>query len=206
MTPQDHQQSWVPTEMKTHPVLTNYCADGKGGVFNIERPESPLRQNTLNSGYRDVHLTVPGGKKQKHYLVHRFTYECYHGLVPRNLDVHHKDGNPTNNSIENLEPVTHKINVQLRHGYKGTTFEHIDKLPDDAVQVTKVKKNEFDNLYYVPSTNSFYVYTHDVYVKKIIDKDNRIHVMKSDGKIAHHKVNVILKLLGLSTPEISDEE
>ena len=84
----------MPTKMKTHPIYKNYCADGKGDIFHIDRPESPLYQTTLNSGYRDVHFPIANSKRQKHYLVHRFTYECYHGLVPRNLDVHHKDGNP----------------------------------------------------------------------------------------------------------------
>ena len=187
-----------------HPTYSNYYADGNGNIYRIDRPNSPLFQTTLNSGYKDVHFPVPNSKRQKHYLVHRFTYECYHGVVPRNLDVHHKDGDRTNNCIDNLEPVSHKINVQLRHGYKGKKFEQLDKLPDDAVPITKVKKNEFDNLYYVPSTDSFYVVTqydnsegitHDVYVKKNIDKDGRIHVMNKNGKVAHHMVHIIKQML-----------
>lgn len=185
-------------EQHTHPIYQNYFADEDGNIYHKDRPDSPIVQTTLNSGYRDVHIPMSMSRKHKHYLVHRFTYECYHGLVPRNMDVHHIDGNPTNNKLSNLQSISHKINVQLRHGYKGVKFEHLDELPIDAIAITKIKKNEFDNLFYVPSTDSFYVLTHDKYVKKIVDKDGRIHVMKTDGKIAHHKVSVIMKILELN--------
>ena len=189
-----------PDKMRQHPVYTSYCADGKGNVYNIERPDKPMSPTLLNSGYLGVLLTIPGNKRKKHYLIHRFTYECYHGLVARNVDVHHIDGNRTNNCIDNLEPLLHKTNVQLRHGYRDHIFEHIDTLPPDAIVIRRIKKNEFDNLYYVPSTDSFYIQAHNKYVKRIVDKDNRIHVMRIDGKMAHHKVNVIKKLLAQEEP------
>ena len=178
-------------ERRYHPVYESYFADDAGNIYHRDRPESPLKTTLRNSGYRDVHLQKQGQKRSKHYLVHRFTYECFHGLVPRNMDVHHIDGNRENNSLTNLAQVTHRTNVQLRHGYRGNVFEHISTLPDDAISVDKIKGNEFDNLYYSSSNDAFYVATGNVYVKKNVDKDNRIHVMNVNGKVCHHKVSVI---------------
>lgn len=36
-------------------------------------------------------------------ILHRVIWEEYHGKIPAGYIVHHKDGNKTNNSIENLE-------------------------------------------------------------------------------------------------------
>ena len=36
------------------------------------------------------------------YLAHRWVWEHHNGLIPENMDIHHKDGNKDNNQIENL--------------------------------------------------------------------------------------------------------
>ena len=44
-------------------------------------------------------------KSQKRYIAlcaHRWVWENTNGPIPENLDIHHLDGNPSNNSIENL--------------------------------------------------------------------------------------------------------
>lgn len=38
--------------------------------------------------------------------LHRYLWERAHGPVPEGCHVHHKDGDPSNNSLENLEVVT----------------------------------------------------------------------------------------------------
>jgi hypothetical protein len=65
--------------------------------------------------------------KRKPYLLHRIIFMMHHGYMPKFLD--HIDGNPANNRIENLRPVTssqnnlnrgkHKRNTS---GYKGVTW------------------------------------------------------------------------------------
>lgn len=46
--------------------------------------------------------TVKDGKTRPVWL-HRYIYEQAHGAIPKGFHVHHKDGNPNNNALENLE-------------------------------------------------------------------------------------------------------
>ena len=60
-------------------------------------------------GYKSVHL---GGRKQPHTYVHRLVAQCFLPN-PDNLPcVNHKDENPTNNSIDNLEWCTNEYNLK----------------------------------------------------------------------------------------------
>lgn len=40
---------------------------------------------------------------ERPFLMHRYVWEFYNGEIPSGYDVHHKDGNKSNNKIENLE-------------------------------------------------------------------------------------------------------
>lgn len=41
--------------------------------------------------------------KERTLLAHRWVWENYNGPIPDNMDIHHKDANKDNNSIENLQ-------------------------------------------------------------------------------------------------------
>jgi len=47
---------------------------------------------------------------------HRLIYSLHNGRIPKNYVVHHKDGNKTNNNIENLQAMSKKAHNEL-HGY-----------------------------------------------------------------------------------------
>lgn len=46
---------------------------------------------------------VKDKKKYVALLAHRWVWENVNGAIPDNMDVHHIDGDPSNNSIENLK-------------------------------------------------------------------------------------------------------
>jgi hypothetical protein len=54
-------------------------------------------------------------------LVHRYVYEIHHGKIPDNLEIDHIDGNPANNTIENLRAVTRSFNHANRGAQKNST-------------------------------------------------------------------------------------
>ena len=38
-------------------------------------------------------------------ILHKFIYECYHGLIPDGMDVGHIDGGVLNNNLSNFQLV-----------------------------------------------------------------------------------------------------
>ena len=75
----------------------------------------------LNTGYRSI------GIKYNKYLEHRLIYLYHHGVLPQYID--HIDGNPANNSIENLRECSNMQNhfnekkpKNNTSGIKGVSF------------------------------------------------------------------------------------
>ena len=56
----------------------------------------------LNDGY----IQIQASKNYRGKLLHRLIYEEYNGKIPHGYQIHHKDCNKLNNSIDNLEALT----------------------------------------------------------------------------------------------------
>ena len=78
------------------------------------------RASINQRGYYDIVSQKEGNFRKK---LHRLIYEDYNGvtLMPW-VDIHHKNGNKLDNSIENLEMIPHDLHTQLHH--TGKTFSH----------------------------------------------------------------------------------
>lgn len=61
---------------------------------------------------KEYHL-YPGERyfSRHNKRLHRVVWEYYNGPIPKGCHVHHKDGNPANNEIENLELVISKSHL-----------------------------------------------------------------------------------------------
>lgn len=59
-------------------------------------------------GYLQVKLRKEG--KRKHFFIHRLVVEAFIGEIHKGLVVNHKDENPKNNNVDNLEICTQKYN------------------------------------------------------------------------------------------------
>lgn len=59
--------------------------------------------------YRD------GGRKQ---FEHRLVWEAHYGKLPDGMLIHHKDGDKTNNAIENLQAVTPRDHRRYHAGFR----------------------------------------------------------------------------------------
>lgn len=94
----------------------NYGPKGKNHFIN--NSERVMRQTKSNCGYLQVMLYKDGKPKVKY--VHRLVAEAFIEKVDGMNQVNHKDGDKTNNSVENLEWVSarqntrHAINAGLR--------------------------------------------------------------------------------------------
>ena len=77
-----------------------------GRVFNCKGDiKKELKQSTINAGYKIV------GINGTVYTVHRLMAQTYLGYTPINgMHIDHKDKNPFNNHIDNLQIITHREN------------------------------------------------------------------------------------------------
>lgn len=77
-----------------------------------------MKPNNNTSGYLSVQLS---NRKHKRFLIHRLVMIAFVGLNNTKTDVNHKDGNKHNNSLDNLEWVTKKENIDhmIKSGLSG---------------------------------------------------------------------------------------
>ena len=92
-----------------HPIYRIYGAKEDGTILNLKTMHK-LKPLTNNCGYSQI--DVRKSSKRKHYLVHRFVYECFKGRIPFKLQVDHQDNDRQNNSIDNLQLLTPAENCQ----------------------------------------------------------------------------------------------
>lgn len=93
-------------EWKTSP-FEKYEVSTHGNIRN-KKTQRMLKQQ-INGGYCHVHLMKDG--KAYYRQVHRIVAETFIENPLNKETVNHKDGNKTNNHVENLEWCTHKENI-----------------------------------------------------------------------------------------------
>ena len=126
-----------------------YEIDTFGNVRSLRR-NIILKPNIDRKGYYKVGLTKD--KKQKYYFIHRLVAFTFLPNPNNYPVINHKDGNPKNNYVENLEWCTQRHNIQ--HAYdtglkKGVSAEHKgsnnpkSKLTEEQVlKILEFKKNK----------------------------------------------------------------
>lgn len=96
----------------------------KQSVFSVKR--NRYLKGGFTKGYHRFGLMKNG--KRKFHFIHRLIYQAHHGELPPVID--HIDGNPSNNSIDNLRCATvaqNQWNTKLKSnnttGFKGVSFD-----------------------------------------------------------------------------------
>lgn len=101
---------------KTIPEFEDYMVSNFGNIIkNVNSNYFLLNPKIDSSGYKRVTLTKNNNKynRQVHRLVMLSFYPCENS---DELLVNHKDENPSNNNLENLEWCTHLYNVHYGTG------------------------------------------------------------------------------------------
>jgi len=101
---------WKPV-----PLFEEYEVSNLGNVRR--RREFHTRQmnpSLTTGGYKQVILCQEANKKP--FTVHRLVLVAFIGPRPRGHDINHKNGNKTDNRLENLEYATKSEN--MRHAYQ----------------------------------------------------------------------------------------
>ena len=87
-------------------ITTNYLISNQGRVYS--RSTTCFMIPSIDNGYFNVALRVIVGQKAMWFRVHRIVMACfYEGEKPHTIEtVNHKNGNKSDNRIENLEYCT----------------------------------------------------------------------------------------------------
>lgn len=98
-----------------------YQISNKGNIlalnYHLSNKPSLLKQDTSDKrGYRRITLSKNSGTKR--YCVHRLEWETFYGPIPKGMQINHKDENPANNLLYNLELVNAAGNINYGHHNK----------------------------------------------------------------------------------------
>lgn len=73
-----------------------------------------LKPGKDNGGYQHIGLCKDG--KRTTFAVHRLVWEAFNGKRPEGMEINHIDEDKSNNSLDNLNLMTHKENVNWGTG------------------------------------------------------------------------------------------
>lgn len=89
-----------------------------------------LKLVKTQNGYLQVGLYKNG--KEKIFGIHQLVWMCLKGDIPKGYEINHIDENKENNSIENLELLTRKENIN--HGTRTLRAAKANSIPIVAVR------------------------------------------------------------------------
>ena len=127
-----------------HHIYTNFGANKYGQIYNKKTKRCSI-SNLQLSGYLIATLqqiSLP----RKTFCVHRFVFECFHGIIPDKMEINHIDSNKQNNCINNLELMTRSENV--KHAHKARKYKtKIEITTDKPIESIKldIKMKESDD-------------------------------------------------------------
>ena len=92
-----------------------YSINESGEVISTQwgkkRKLKPQRASQSRKGYYQVRLFSEEQKKGKLQYIHRLVWETFRGEIPKGLEIDHLDGNPSNNSLSNLQLLSRRDNT-----------------------------------------------------------------------------------------------
>jgi hypothetical protein len=172
-------------EWRTIGGYENYEVSNDGQVRN--RSSQRILRPGLSVGYYCVVLCKGGvGKTMK---VHQLVATAFLGDSEGRY-VDHIDHNRLNNNISNLRYVSQSDNMRNSSGYRGKSFDFLDSLPPDAIEVEEYGRHEFENLYYHNGT--FYQFTGVRYraLRQYGGGDGTVFVYARDANSRETRINV----------------
>ena len=148
----------------SHPIYQDYLVSKCGKILSLKWNKTKLlKLHVSNSGYLMFNLSQNGIKS---YFIHRFIFETFKGAIPKGMVIDHYDNDKKNNSISNLQILSHKENVRKSCSKKVVSFN-----------IETQEKKIFDNL----KEAKFYQ-IHFSTVSKNCCKISKTTKSKKDGK------------------------
>lgn len=81
-----------------------------------KQPPSQILDGIRFSMRTNGYFAMTSGNRM---LMHRYVWQKEHGPIPKDHDIHHRDGNKANNNIENLECLSKAEHTRLYSEFKN---------------------------------------------------------------------------------------
>ena len=136
---------------KVHPVYNLYASDGNGNIIHLVKQVPSTGQKHKN-GYLFCMVRKYGQNGQKGYYVHRFTWECFNGLISDGKVVDHINNIRDDNRLCNLQLLTSSENNKKSSRNRDYTFVKDNHRNKKYVKATNSSTNEvsyYNSLYAV---------------------------------------------------------
>ena len=114
---------------------------GKGNGTRLAKGRV-LKQSYNSSGYLQVGVSIDGKRVTK--LVHRLIAQAFIPNPEELPQINHKDSDPTNNNVSNLEWCTPKYNCQYREKY-GVSRTEVAGKPVFAINLSTLEVTHFQS-------------------------------------------------------------
>ena len=134
----------------THPIYEKYAANKYGEIMNV-RIRKPMLGKNNNNGYFRFCIFI-SKNKVKNYLVHRFIYECFYGLIESDKHINHINFIRTDNRLKNLELVTTSENNKkstVNRDYSFLKDNHKNRKRVKAINMLTNEEVIYNSLYSV---------------------------------------------------------
>lgn len=123
-------------------LKTDYSVNTIGEIYsNKFNKRNKIRYGKVKGGYNMSYLYVNG--KRHDILVHRVVASAFIKNIENKQQINHKDGNKSNNSVDNLEWATQSENIKHAYDNKLMNKTYKDcwnaKLNEDEVSLIRLK-------------------------------------------------------------------
>lgn len=152
-----------------------------------------LKQSNTGRGYLQVSIKVDGKYITKR--VHRLIAKAFIPNPDGLPEINHKDNNPLNNGVSNLEWVTHEYNIAYREKYGTPAKDFIKKSPLFAINLSTLEVSHFSSQHEASRTLGF---SQGNINGVIIGKSNKTHgyLFVNDDGHANDAINRKLHEIG----------
>jgi len=116
----------------------NYVVSDQGLIMNKKTGKilTPISKN----GY--LHIRLSDGKKIWCKSLHRLVYESFKGKIKDGFQINHINGIKHDNSLDNLEEVTPRVNTEKMLFLKKGEFVNTAKLKPEQIMEIRLAKSK----------------------------------------------------------------